>query len=171
MGLRILRHLKPEGSEGLCYGRTDLIVSADHEAAARAIARDLTGISEIITSPLLRCQALATPLAHELGLSLRVDERLAEIDFGTWEGRLWEDLPRHELDLWADDLLGARPHGGERVIDLIGRVADAMEDATDGTLWVAHAGVYRAALHLCGHEGPWRADIGFGEVKRVTDRP
>ncbi|HBF90413.1 MAG TPA: phosphoglycerate mutase, partial [Hyphomonas atlantica] len=49
-------------------------------------------------------------------------------DFGRWEMQPWGDLPRHELDAWANDFLDARPHGGESVAELTARTRAAISD-------------------------------------------
>jgi broad specificity phosphatase PhoE len=40
----------------------------------------------LVASPLLRCQAIAQPVAAALGLSLQIDPRLMEMSFGKLEG-------------------------------------------------------------------------------------
>ncbi len=158
----ILRHTRPDGHEGLCYGRTDLALAPDFEADAAAILAGLPPVSAIRSSPLSRCLRLAERIAAARRLPLATDPRLAEFDFGAWEGRAWADIPRAELDAWAADFRHARPHGGETVAELGARVAAALAEATPGTLWVAHAGVARAAAAVLGHAGGWEMRLGFG---------
>jgi len=165
MVLILLRHTRPAAAEGLCYGRTDLPLAKCFTEAAATLARDLPPFRRILTSPLLRCRLLARTLATARAVPLSVDPRLVEMDFGTWEGRRWSELPRAELDVWAADLLDACPHGGERVAELAERTAHALTEARQGpvpALLVTHAGVIKAAL--AAQEGPsgWEAEIAFG---------
>ena len=72
-----------------------------------------------------------------------------EMNFGRWEGKPWDDVPRNELDLWASDFHRAKPHGGESVADMQRRVSAAIDDyaAMPGlVLLVTHLGVIRCAL-------------------------
>ena len=162
MALIFLRHSRPDAAEGLCYGRTDLPPGAMTAADAQRLAADLPPLDAIVTSPLARCVALAHPIAASRGLPVQTDPDLAEMDFGAWEMTPWGDIPRHEIDAWAADLLHARPHGGETVAELRARIARALARPRSGTtLWVGHAGVARAALDILGHPDAWDQRIDY----------
>jgi alpha-ribazole phosphatase len=161
----LLRHTRPAVADGVCYGRTDLALAASFEDELVVVLAGLPPVARVLTSPLGRCRRLAAAIADARGLPLSVDPRLAEMDFGAWEGRQWSALPRAELDAWAADFHGARPHGGESVAMLAARVAAALADAPPGpppALWVAHAGVARAAAALAGRADGWDTRLGFG---------
>lgn len=174
MALILLRHLRPEGGEGLCYGRADLAPAPCGAVGAAARVGRLPPFARVITSPLRRCRRLAALLAGRAGVPLHVDPRWAEIDFGAWEGRSWEALPRAEIDAWARDLLHARAHGGESVAMLLARVRRALARTPrrGSTLVVTHAGPIRAALVASG-AGPvaWQRRVGFGEWVALGGRP
>ncbi len=158
----VLRHTRPAGHEGLCYGRSDLALGPDFEAEAAAILAGLPAVAAVRSSPLTRCLRLAERIGAARGLEVAIDPRLAELDFGAWEGRAWAEIPRGELDAWAADFHGARPHGGETVDELAARVAVALAEAAPGTLWVAHAGIARAAAALLSRAGGWETRLDFG---------
>jgi alpha-ribazole phosphatase len=102
---------------------------------------------------------------------LTTDPRLAEMDFGAWEGRPWAAIPRRELDAWAADLTGARPHGGESVADLSARALAALRDAAQGpvpALVVTHAGVIKAAMAQARGPAGWQAQVDFGGWLRLN---
>ncbi|MCC5971792.1 MAG: histidine phosphatase family protein [Pararhodobacter sp.] len=165
MALILLRHTRPEGAEGLCYGRTDLPLAADFGAEAARLARDLPPFTRILSSPLSRCLRLAEALAAARARPLMVDARLVEMDFGRWEGQRWAAIARAELDAWATDLTGARPHGGETVAELASRSARALTEAMAGpvpALVVCHAGVIKAALAARQGAQGWRAQPDYG---------
>ncbi|WP_209425876.1 histidine phosphatase family protein [Pararhodobacter sp. SW119] len=171
MALILLRHTRPEGSEGLCYGRSELALGEDFEDQVNRIARDLPAFRRVLSSPLTRCLRLARVLASTRAVPLTVDERLIEMDFGKWERRPWSTLPRDELDAWAGDLLNARPHGGETVAELSARTCAALTDAGQGAvpaLLVTHAGVIKAAIARYEGSVGWDAKIAFGSW-RVFD--
>ena len=164
MALILLRHGPPEGGAGLCYGRSDLAPGPGTAALAARLSRELPPLGRILTSPLARAARLAEGIGAARGLVPGIDPRLSEIDFGAWEGRRWDDIPRAEIDAWAADLLHARPHGGESVAMLAARVGAAL--AAPGTgptvLAVTHAGPIRAALAEAGQRDAWQARIAFG---------
>ena len=56
-------------------------------------------IRAIVRSPLLRCERTVQPLAAALGLDPVVDERISEVDYGSWTGRKIGDLVKEPL--WA----------------------------------------------------------------------
>lgn len=163
MGVILLRHTKPHAPEGLCYGRLDLAPAEGFEAQATELARDLPRVSRIVTSPLHRCAVLAQSIATARRLPLTTEPRLREMDFGAWEGQLWADLPRAELDAWAADLLHARPHGGESVAQLRDRALAAMrEHAAPDVLVVTHHGIIKCARHLTDGDSAWQSNLSFG---------
>lgn len=173
MALILLRHTRPLGAEGLCYGRTDLDLAADFATEAARLAIELPPVARILTSPLARCRHLAEAIAAARGLAAEPDPELIEMDFGAWENRPWAAIPRPELDAWAGDLTGARPHGGESVAELAARTGAALARALDGprpVLLVTHAGVIKAALAQARGQAGWKARIGFGEWLRLDAR-
>ena len=180
MQLILVRHPQPDIAPGLCYGSTDVAASgaAIAQVAARLREAGLPGALPVFASPLARCALLA----RELGVPVSFDARLAEMDFGAWEMRAWDAIPRAEVDAWAADLLHYRPGGGENVLDVARRVAAFRDDlhqaAYPGALLVCHAGTMRllSALHLGGSidEAALQAAsrphrIGYGEVILLKD--
>ena len=167
MALTLLRHARPLGAEGVCYGISDLAAPPLAAAEADALAARLRRAERIVSSPLARCARLAERLAARLDVPVAPDPDWREIDFGRWEGQAWQAIPRAELDAWAADFMDARPHGGESVAMLLARVRRALARcrATPGhTLAVTHAGPIRAALVATGGDpADWRRAIGFGE--------
>ncbi len=154
MTLWLVRHAQPLVKAGLCYGALDL--AADPAATAqtaRALADALpTGIM-LRSSPLQRCTELAqTLLALRADLSLQTDVRLVEMNFGRWEGRAWDDLPRAELEAWTADFAHYRAGGsGESVTQVMERVGQALDNARCSGLdqvWITHGGVIKAASLL-----------------------
>lgn len=54
-------------------------------------------IKAVVRSPLLRCERTVAPLVAALGLQAAVDERLTEVDYGSWTGRKLTDLVAEPL--------------------------------------------------------------------------
>lgn len=165
MGLTLLRHTTPKVEPGTCYGQLDLDLAESFNEEFTAVASSLSGADRIISSPLKRCRRLADFLAERYGIAKTFDDRLQEMHFGAWEGKLWCDIPRIELDTWAADFMNARPHGGESVADLHTRTAAALQElrASPGrTLIVTHAGVIKAALAVGKTAEDYKTHIEFG---------
>ena len=165
MGLILLRHTRPEGAAGLCYGRTDLSLGPDFDHEAATIAARLPAVARIVSSPLSRCLRLAQAIARTRTLPVRVLPDLIEMDFGTWENRAWSVISRSEIDAWSEDFLDARPHGGESVRQLAARTRKALDQAAAGprpTLVVTHAGIIKAARVATGEADAWQSETAFG---------
>lgn len=150
MKLWLVRHAQPLIAAGICYGRLDMAADAAATAeCARALAAQLPNGIRVVTSPLQRCEQLAQALhAQRPDLAYKTDPRLQEMDFGLWEGRAWQAIDPAELQAWTTDFVNYAVGGhGESVSRFMARVASAF-DALDGqgeTLWITHAGVFRAA--------------------------
>lgn len=98
------------------------------------------------TSPLRRCVDVARWL-RRWGWAVKVDRRLAELDFGHWEGRAWTDIPWAEVDAWRDDLLHARPGGGESLAMLAARAHAFAAEGDGARLVLTHGGWINALVH------------------------
>lgn len=69
------------------------------------------------------------------------------MDFGAWEGRPWEAIPRAEIDAWAADVAGYAPPGGESPRALQQRALEFVAGlAVAEAVIVTHAGVIRTLL-------------------------
>lgn len=142
MILHLIRHPRPRIAPGICYGRLDLAAEDIDLVALDLLARLPAGLP-VWSSPLQRCRALA----EELHAQPSIDARLAEMNFGAWEGRAWDDIPRAEIDAWAADVAHYAPPGGESPIMLQQRALDFVAglDVPEAVI-VTHAGVIRVLL-------------------------
>lgn len=164
MALWLIRHALPLIEAGVCYGALDIPADpASTQRAAERLAEALPAGLALRCSPLRRCRQLASALAAlrpDLGCGL--DPRLAEMDFGLWEGQRWADLGAAALDAWTADFARHRPGGGESVQAFMQRVGAAWQEARhsgQATAWITHAGVIRAASLLAhGVTLPERAE-------------
>jgi broad specificity phosphatase PhoE len=126
-----------------------------------------------VSSPLLRARETMELLRAELGLdpkTYEIDDRLAEISYGEWEGFTLAEiqardpgvLQRRERDKWD-----FRPPGGESYREVAGRVAAWYATVTRDTVLAAHGGVARALManfHILPEEEATHADILHGVV-------
>ncbi len=105
------------------------------------------------SSDLKRCLMTAEVIADALGVGVRPDERLREIDTGLWEGLTFDEARvRYPLE-YAErerDLIGYRFPGGESFRDLQKRVVRAfleiVEEDGEHVLVCAHRGANRVLL-------------------------
>jgi len=177
--LILIRHPRPAAADGLCYGSSDLAADSAALAQCAVAVRDRLGALPPVastlwfSSPLLRCRQLADMLAP----GFTQDARIAEMDFGAWEGRPWTAIPRAEVDAWAADLLHYRPGGGESVAAVAQRVQsflDSLRSASgERAVIVCHAGTIRLVTALAGGQPLEQAalnaaatphSIAYGEV-------
>jgi alpha-ribazole phosphatase len=167
MILHLIRHPKPLVRPGICYGRLD-ISAENFEAVAEGLRANLPSGLPLWSSPLQRCRKLA----ELLNPNLTVDDRLMEMDFGVWEGRSWDDIPRPELDAWAADVAGYAPPGGESPFALQQRALDFVAALkVQEAVIVTHAGVIRTLLaHWQGlPPARWTELVfGYGSCTRVV---
>ncbi len=167
MSIKLVRHTRPKIEDGICYGRLDLPVAESFKADALDVIDGLQSAVHLVTSPMLRCRMLADEIGKQFDRVATVDDRLAEMDFGDWEGMPWADVPRIQLDEWAEDFMYARPHGGENVATLLARTNSAIDEYQrlgESTIIVTHAGVIRAALSTGEHSVDWQVDVSFGQI-------
>jgi broad specificity phosphatase PhoE len=102
--------------------------------------------------------------------SYRIDDRLKELSFGSWEGLTWKEVRAREANratLRAREKWTFVPPGGESYAMLAARVAPALADLTRDAVIVSHGGVARVLLNLLANVAPHRAaiaDIWQGKV-------
>ena len=173
MGLILVRHTRPDVTDGLCYGRLDVGVLNTFADEAADVLRALPELRRVVSSPLSRCRKLARYIAAALEVPLEFDERLTEMDFGAWEGRAWSALPASELDVWSNDFMHARPHGGESVAMLQGRVREALTHWSarrEPIAVVTHSGVIRAAFSGDGDTArDFGVSVDFDGIMELPD--
>jgi alpha-ribazole phosphatase len=146
--IALVRHPTPAGTHGMCYGRLDVpLADPDRDIQAIVDLLRLWRAPVVYTSPAARCRLVAERLSAEV----QVDTRLAELDFGAWEGVRWDDIPRAALDAWASDPLGFAPPDGESGAMLVVRVQSFAHElrATPGRrIVVTHGGPLKVLSRL-----------------------
>lgn len=97
----LLRHGQSTANvAGILAGRSpDVFLNDKGLEQAEAVAARLSGINldALVSSPLERCRQTVAPLAAASGLPVRIEPRLAEVDYGEWTGRKLADLGGEKL--------------------------------------------------------------------------
>ncbi len=172
--LAVWRHPRPEGVAGLCIGAGS--DPAVHWRRAKRLARRIQAHArrhrlshEVVTSPLSRCADVGAWLAR-WGWRHRTDATLLELDFGSWEGRRWDDIGAAALEAWTDSFLHHRPGDGESLAALLTRcsIGPGAE-----ALAVGHGGWMLARRWATEHPGEpptaarWPSPPRYGECWRL----
>jgi len=163
MELILIRHGESEGNvKGHVYGHTDYPMTKKGMRQVPIIVDMLKRyeIDKVYTSPLIRAKVVAEAIGLDRNISIIIDDRLKEINFGEYE-----DMPHEKIiELVGDkyyEIIGFFDHvslpGGEHQDDFLSRVntfIDELLAGDDGTYVLAsHFGVIKAILnHLMGYD-------------------
>jgi probable phosphoglycerate mutase len=129
-------------------------LNEEGQRQAQGLVERLAGynIACVYSSPLERTVETATPLATARGLEVTINEAFAEIDFGEWAGKTFEELEPdpiwHRFNSFRS---GTRVPGGETMLSVQARVTHEMERLRhlhkDQTIAVfTHSDVIKSAL-------------------------
>ena len=172
LSVYLLRHGETVyNADGNRYcGRTDADLTEKGVAQARQVATALEGVAidAVYASPLKR--AYLTAEIASGGQRVAQDDRLIELDFGTWEGKTREAFIREAPDLWAS--WNAAPDHtraggtGDTALEVVDRVDDFFTEMIkkyDGKtlMVVAHNGVNR--LYLA-----WKLGMPLKYYRRIA---
>jgi probable phosphoglycerate mutase len=176
--LILVRHAETEmNAERRYQGRVDPPLSERGIRQARELARRLarTLAADPAQYASLHVHASVSRRAQRTGeIALparpaRLDSRLAELDFGVYDGRTYEENlaafgPRFRA--WIADPEGVRPPGGETFAELRARV-HAWLDALppdQNVIAFTHGGPIRVALALC-------LRVPYEEIRQLQIEP
>jgi len=140
----------------------------DAQATAAHLVKRIPRPDLVISSDLARVVETAQPYADQLGMAIRLDERIREIDNGDWSGlRISEVVAQHAKDIEKIRLGDDLPRGGgETVANLYKRTKEFVRELAvtaieksppDGDFHVvafAHGGSIRTLTALCLGIGP-----------------
>jgi alpha-ribazole phosphatase len=121
--LALIRHTRCDVPAGTCYGHLDVPLAHTASADIELTLSRVPPVDLVFSSPSRRCHSLAQALAARDQCEIRVRDELRELNFGTWEGRRWDDIRRSESDTWAADPWNIAPPNGESENQLWQRVA------------------------------------------------
>lgn len=178
--VHLLRHGEVDNPGGILYGRLPGFRLSDAgEAMARKAADWFAGrgVTHLVSSPLERAQQTAAPIAAELDLPVRIDDRLIEAanEFQGMKvgggGALGH--PRH----WWKLRNPFRPSWGEPYDEIAARMVGAVDTAREeargsAAVLVSHQlPIWTLRLHLEGRRyvhDPRRRQCGLASVTSLT---
>jgi probable phosphoglycerate mutase len=156
--IHLARHGETDWNRELRWqGHADPPLNALGRQQASSLAESLAGmrIAAVYASDLRRASETAEIVAGRLGVPLRLDAALRELDVGSWEGRTLAELEArqpHAVARWQES---GEPgwDGGESHGDMAARVLEAIrsiagEHVGEEVLVVSHGGPMRALKAL-----------------------
>lgn len=146
----LLRHGQPSGGDRFRGVQDDPL----SETGWQQMRKSVDGMAPwdvVVTSPLRRCAEFASELSGRHGLTVETEPRLAELSFGEWEGRSYQEVKQAEPAAWQaffDDPVNSTPPGGEKMLDFCERIDFAWDDLVERhkgghVLVVCHGAVMR----------------------------
>ncbi|HEY4653301.1 MAG TPA: alpha-ribazole phosphatase [Cyclobacteriaceae bacterium] len=174
MEIYMIRHTTPDIKKGICYGQSEIPLSATFPQEATPVLRNLPkDIAIIYTSPLSRCLRLAELLSKEISAHVKTDNRLLEINFGEWEKKPWNKIEHNLLQRWMNDYVNERCPGGESYADLASRVTIFLTELKSVTKTrvavISHHGVMKAAyafFYGVDLTEAMKRQFNFGEISK-----
>lgn len=151
--LLLVRHPEVDPAfQGICYGQSDIPLSAAGRKACPGIAREVARrkVTQIVHSGLQRTRLLAECIGRHTGVTPVCDPAVRERHFGDWELQSWEEIyQRHGDDMMRmiSEPADFRPGGGETTWEFASRVWRWYQQARGG-LWVVvcHGGTIASLL-------------------------
>ena len=165
--LYLVRHGESEANKRDAFlGHMDLPLTERGLAQAELAAGYLSGLTvdAIYSSDLQRAYRTAQSTAQRLGLEIKTDPNLREVDAGEWDGRTFADLIENcpeTFGLWATDIGNAGCDGGETTKQLRRRVMGALT-------YIARANRGKSVLVFC-HGTPIRIAGCIGQGKTIEE--
>lgn len=154
MIVTLVRHTSVNVPRGTCYGRTDVPLSDSFPEEAAKVAEQLQKMTfaAVFSSPAERCLRLAAACGFASPI---VDDRLQELDFGSWEMQRFDEINDPRLQDWYADYVNVAPGGGESYAHQITRVDHFLKEmskiyALAHILVFTHGGVIAAAKVAAG---------------------
>jgi alpha-ribazole phosphatase len=146
MEIHVIRHTAVENPENLCYGFAEIPLQKGYIEDFKTLEID-KDYDVIVSSPSQRCCLLGDFFKFDY----QTDERLREMNFGSWELKKWTDIPEDEINPWYKDFVNVKASGGENLLEMQTRVLSFWQDLIwkedkEKVLIITHAGVIRLIL-------------------------
>jgi alpha-ribazole phosphatase len=171
--ITLVRHGKVAGPAAL-YGRTDIPLSATGHSDLTRTLKNLhtqSPISQLITSPKVRCLQVAQEFSTQHNIPLRIEDNLHEMDFGIWDGVPFDALGDEwkNIEAFWDSPQNVKPPKGESLTDFATRVIQSWESLicnkkAGHKAVICHGGVIRILIaHILQLD--WRNPALFKQLQ------
>lgn len=174
MEIIFIRHTTPNIQKGICYGQTDLDITASFSDEVKTILEkeDFSNSNAVFySSPLLRCKKLANKIAK----NVIFDDRLKELNFGDWELKKWNNINKKDLNIWMQDFVNVKVPNGESYTDLHARtlafLSEIKEKKHQKIVIITHAGVIRSLHSFINNiplEKSFDLKLNYGDVLKIN---
>ncbi|GAA5100255.1 alpha-ribazole phosphatase [Wohlfahrtiimonas larvae] len=175
MKLILIRHTSLNIASGICYGQSDIDVSSTFINEADIIKTQLSDyqFDATYTSPLQRCVKLANFCGFPDAIQT---PQLMELNFGDWEGKLWDDINDPNLQNWFNDWLHIPATNGESFIMQYQRYVEFVEAIkikhADQTIALfTHGGILHCARIHAGldqFDNTFEHKPAYGEILTIN---
>lgn len=174
MKITFIRHTQVALETGICYGQTDVEVATSFPEEAQKVYESIRAdhFDAVYSSPLRRCRQLAAFCHYPDAV---VDERLKELDFGSWEMQKWEEIKDPQLEKWYEDWIHLPAGGAESYADQCQRVFSFLEELRlrpyQQVCVFTHRGVIACAMvyaGICTVEDSFQTDIPYGSKNLIV---
>ncbi len=174
----LIRHGQTAANrDALLVGRIDPPLTELGEAQAERLGERLQGSnpSFILSSPLSRARQTADAIAASTGLTVEIEDRLVEMNYGEWDGTPIADVPIDVWRQWRSDP-EFRPPGGESLREVSQRVGSLMGElllSDDLAIVVSHVSPIKAALTWAlgaPDQMVWRMFIDVASISSIGMR-
>ncbi|MBQ4848639.1 histidine phosphatase family protein [Pseudoalteromonas sp. MMG012] len=143
--------------QGILCGRSDINLSPLGWQQLEDVMKGITAVTQIFSSPLVRCSKFATKISEQRQLSVEIVDDLQEMDFGLWDGKpfewLWCNTDKPSIgDFWADPW-SHTPQDAESMTNFHLRVQTWWQSQLaipndECSLVITHAGVIKQLLAM-----------------------
>lgn len=163
MELYIIRHGETKwNSEQRLQGRSDIELNDYGIELAEITSKALADVKfdEIYASPLKRAYKTAEIIRGNRNIEILTDDRLKEMCFGEYEGRVTKTLPDEFWKFFDDPVNFVPTEGGESYEDVVARAKSFIDDVVmpaskelERMLIVAHGALNKALMITLNGQG------------------
>lgn len=155
--LLFIRHGQTDWNfKRLVMGRKPIPLNDVGREQAKGIAEYLHKgkLTAVISSPVLRAMETASAVAKPHSLDVIPDDGFAEVDYGDWVGRGFDELACDSAELWRDyhlKPLSTTLPNGEAMTDVVKRISNSVTKivnkySSGRVAIVSHADVLKIAI-------------------------
>lgn len=133
MKLYLIRHGQTDWNiQGKIQGSHDIPLNETGRKQARMLAEgmDSRPVTKIFSSTLKRAVETAKMIGDRQKVDIYLVPGLIEVEFGQWEGMTWQEIQAQypaEYERWSINPVDVAPPGGETQMEVMTRVAGAVE--------------------------------------------